>query len=141
MIPGRKQNKKSKQPIQLQYNYDNAIEPARTAEARKRRHKNHDKYSFNMNYRSKYLRLIAASVLATALAACGDTGEAESPADEFDVRIELPATADVTRSGELTLKVSDGKAPLTTDAFLLEGGGFCTYVLFSEHLMRILPSA
>lgn len=83
-----------------------------------------------MNRFTKYLRLIAASALAASLAACGGSEEEGSPTDEFDVRIELPATADVTRGGELTLEVSDGKAPLTTDSFLLEGGGFRTSALF-----------
>lgn len=79
---------------------------------------------------TKHLLSIAASALVAALAACGGNAADTTPTDEFDVRIVLPATADVTRSGELTLKVIDGKAPLTTDSFLLEGGGFRTSALF-----------
>lgn len=72
---------------------------------------------------TKYLFLIGTIALVASTAACGDTDADAAPTDDFDVRIELPATADVTRGGELTLKVRDGKAPLTTDSFLLEGGG------------------
>ena len=43
--------------------------------------------------------------------------------DDFDVRFELPATVDVAKGGELTFTVKEGKSPLTTDSFLLEGGG------------------
>ena len=43
--------------------------------------------------------------------------------DDFDVRFELPATVDVSKGGELTFTVKEGKSPLTTDSFLLEGGG------------------
>lgn len=83
---------------------------------------------------TKYLFLIGTIALVASTAACGDTDADAAPTDDFDVRIELPATADVTRGGELTLKVRDGKAPLTTDSFLLEGGGI-------SHLCPILRAS
>ena len=57
------------------------------------------------------------------LIACGDSNTDDAPTDDFDVRFELPATVDVSKGGELTFTVKEGKSPLTTDSFLLEGGG------------------
>ena len=57
------------------------------------------------------------------LIACGDSNTDDAPTDDFDVRFELPATVDVAKGGELTFTVKEGKSPLTTDSFLLEGGG------------------
>ena len=84
---------------------------------------------------TKYLFLIGTIALVASTAACGDTDADAAPTDDFDVRIELPATADVTRGGELTLKVGDGKAPLTTDSFLLEGGGNFAPLPHSEGIL------
>lgn len=69
----------------------------------------------------KYLVWIFAIV--PFLIACGDSNTDEAPTDDFDVRFELPATVDVSKGGELTFTVKEGKSPLTTDSFLLEGGG------------------
>ena len=69
----------------------------------------------------KYLVWIFAIV--TFLIACGDSNTDDAPTDDFDVRFELPATVDVAKGGELTFTVKEGKSPLTTDSFLLEGGG------------------
>lgn len=69
----------------------------------------------------KYLVLIFAIV--PFLIACGDSNTDDAPTDDFDVRFELPATVDVSKGGELTFTVKEGKSPLTTDSFLLEGGG------------------
>lgn len=69
----------------------------------------------------KYLVWIFAIV--PFLIACGDSNTDEAPTDDFDVRFELPATVDVAKGGELTFTVKEGKSPLTTDSFLLEGGG------------------
>ena len=69
----------------------------------------------------KYLVWIFAIV--PFLIACGDSNTDDAPTDDFDVRFELPATVDVAKGGELTFTVKEGKSPLTTDPFLLEGGG------------------
>ena len=69
----------------------------------------------------KYLVWIFAIV--PFLIACGDSNTDDAPTDDFDVRFELPATVDVAKGGELTFTVQEGKSPLTTDSFLLEGGG------------------
>ena len=69
----------------------------------------------------KYLVWIFAIV--PFLIACGDSNTNDAPTDDFDVRFELPATVDVAKGGELTFTVKEGKSPLTTDSFLLEGGG------------------
>ena len=69
----------------------------------------------------KYLLWIFAIV--PFLIACGDSNTDDAPTDDFDVRFELPATVDVAKGGELTFTVKEGKSPLTTDSFLLEGGG------------------
>lgn len=69
----------------------------------------------------KYLVWIFAIV--PFLIACGDSNTDDAPTDDFDVRFELPATLDVAKGGELTFTVKEGKSPLTTDSFLLEGGG------------------
>ena len=69
----------------------------------------------------KYLVWIFAIV--PFLIACGDSNTDHAPTDDFDVRFELPATVDVAKGGELTFTVKEGKSPLTTDSFLLEGGG------------------
>lgn len=69
----------------------------------------------------KYLVWIFAIV--PFLIACGDSNTDDAPTDDFDVRFELPATVDVVKGGELTFTVKEGKSPLTTDSFLLEGGG------------------
>ena len=68
----------------------------------------------------KYLVWIFAIV--PFLIACGDSNTDDAPTDDFDVRFELPATVDVSKGGELTFTVKEGKSPLTTDSFL-EGGG------------------
>ena len=86
----------------------------------------------------KYLVWIFAIV--PFLIACGDSNTDDAPTDDFDVRFELPATVDVSKGGELTFTVKEGKSPLTTDSFLLEGGGI-TSAPSSEHLLRVLPSA
>lgn len=69
----------------------------------------------------KYLVWIFAIV--PFLIACDDSNTDDAPTDDFDVRFELPATVDVSKGGELTFTVKEGKSPLTTDSFLLEGGG------------------
>ena len=69
----------------------------------------------------KYLVWIFAIV--PFLIACGDSNTDDAPTDDFDVRFELPATVDVSKGGELTFTVKEGKSPLTTESFLLEGGG------------------
>ena len=69
----------------------------------------------------KYLVWIFAIV--PFLIACGDSNTDDAPTDDFDVRFELPATVDVSKGGELTFTVKEGKSPLTTDSFILEGGG------------------
>ena len=69
----------------------------------------------------KYLVWIFAIV--PFLIACGDSNTDDAPTDDFDVRFELPATVDVSKGGELTFTVKEGKSPLTTDSSLLEGGG------------------
>lgn len=69
----------------------------------------------------KYLVWIFAIV--PFLIACGDSNTDDAPTDDFDVRFELPATVDGAKGGELTFTVKEGKSPLTTDSFLLEGGG------------------
>ena len=69
----------------------------------------------------KYLVWIFAIV--PFLIACGDSNTDDAPTDDFDVRFELPATVDVAKGGELIFTVKEGKSPLTTDSFLLEGGG------------------
>ena len=69
----------------------------------------------------KYLVWIFAIV--PFLIACGDSNTDDAPTDDFDVRFELPATVDVSKGGELTFTVKEGKSPLTTDSFLLEGAG------------------
>ena len=74
-----------------------------------------------MKYTIKYLVWIFAIV--PFLIACGDSNTDDAPTDDFDVRFELPATVDVSKGGELTFTVKEGKSPLTTDSFLLEGGG------------------
>ncbi|WP_418659127.1 calcineurin-like phosphoesterase C-terminal domain-containing protein, partial [Alistipes communis] len=79
------------------------------------------KLSFKMKDTIKYLVWIFAIV--PFLIACGDSNTDDAPTDDFDVRFELPATVDVAKGGELTFTVKEGKSPLTTDSFLLEGGG------------------
>ena len=74
----------------------------------------------------KYLVWIFAIV--PFLIACGDSNTDDAPTDDFDVRFELPATVDVSKGGELTFTVKEGKSPLTTDSFLLEGGGGISYL-------------
>lgn len=74
----------------------------------------------------KYLVWIFAIV--PFLIACGDSNTDDAPTDDFDVRFELPATVDVAKGGELTFTVKEGKSPLTTDSFLLEGGGGISYL-------------
>ena len=69
----------------------------------------------------KYLVWIFAIV--PFLIACGDSNTDDAPTDDLDVRFELPATVDGSKGGELTFTVKEGKSPLTTDSFLLEGGG------------------
>lgn len=80
-----------------------------------------EKKSFKMKETTKYLLWVFAVV--SLLIACSSNEEGETPADNFDVRFELPATVDVTKGGELTFTVKEGKSPLTTDSFILEGGG------------------
>ena len=74
----------------------------------------------------KYLVWIFAIV--PFLIACGDSNTDDAPTDDFDVRFELPATVDVSKGGELTFTVKEGKSPLTTVSFLLEGGGGISYL-------------
>ena len=69
----------------------------------------------------KYLVWIFAIV--PFLIACGDSNTDDAPTDDFDVRLELPATDGDSKGGELAFTVKEGKSPLTTDSFLLEGGG------------------
>ena len=74
----------------------------------------------------KYLVWIFAIV--PFLIACGDSNTDDAPTDDFDVRFELPATVDVSKGGELTFTVKEGKSPLTTDSVHLEGGGGISYL-------------
>ena len=67
--------------------------------------------------------LVWIFAIVPILIACGDSNTDDAPTDDFDVRFELPATVDVAKGGELTFTVKEGKSPLTTDSFLLEGGG------------------
>jgi len=99
--------------------------------------------SFKMKDATKhFFRMIALSVL---LVSCSSDDGGDTPADEFDVRLDLPATVDVVRGGELTFAVREGKAPASTDSFLLEGGGIshlCPIVSVSaEHLSIRLADA
>ena len=86
----------------------------------------------------KYLVWIFAIV--PFLIACGDSNTDDAPTDDFDVRFELPATVDVSKGGELTFTVKEGKSPLTTDSFLLEGGGIsylCTILRTSSESFTV----
>ena len=84
----------------------------------------------------KYLVWIFAIV--PFLIACGDSNTDDAPTDDFDVRFELPATVDVSKGGELTFTVKEGKSPIRSS---WRGGEFPTSAPSSEHLLRVLPSA
>lgn len=75
---------------------------------------------------TKYLLLLLAVV--SQFIACESNKEGGSPADNFDVRFELPALIDVTLGGECVFTVKEGKSPLGTDSFILESGTGVSYV-------------
>lgn len=75
---------------------------------------------------TKYLLLLLAVV--SQFIACESNKGGGSPADNFDVRFELPALIDVTLGGEHTFTVKEEKSPLSTDSFILESTTGVSYV-------------
>ena len=67
--------------------------------------------------------LLGVFAIFSLLIACNSKEGDETPADNFDVRFELPTTIDIAKGGEHVFTVVDGKAPATSDSFILEGGG------------------
>ncbi|WP_255417170.1 calcineurin-like phosphoesterase family protein [Proteiniphilum sp. X52] len=52
----------------------------------------------------------------------------ENIADEFDVQFELPALIDITQGGEYVFTVKNGKAPSSSDSFILESDAGISFV-------------
>lgn len=75
---------------------------------------------------TKYLWLVL--VVISQLTACGGKAGDDVPADSFDVQFELPALIDVSKGGECVFMVKGGKAPLTSDSFILESETGISYI-------------
>ena len=69
-----------------------------------------------------------ALVSALSLVACSGQDIGETPADDFKVQFELPASADVAKGGEYTFVVTDGEAPQTSDSFVMESEEGISYI-------------
>ena len=70
----------------------------------------------------RYLKLIFFSVAALVIAACSSEG-GQSLSDSFEVSFTLPSSIDVpSDTREYVFKVTDGKAPLISDVFMLTSG-------------------
>lgn len=79
--------------------------------------------------RFKYILLaLLLAFMPAAVVSCGGGSDDEpgtgtggsSSTGEFDVDITLPASIVATKGGDITLKVNNSKAPLTSDKVLLE---------------------
>lgn len=77
----------------------------------------------------KWTTLLLAVFGTMWLVACssGDD-DASSESAAFDVSFTLPASVDVTEGGTCVFTVKDGKAPLTSDSFVLESSAGISYV-------------
>lgn len=71
----------------------------------------------------KYLLLLAIVFQYTA---CSD--KEDKVVDDFDVQFELPGSIDISPGGEHIFKVKEGKAPASSDAFVLESDGGISFV-------------
>lgn len=76
----------------------------------------------------KLTTLLLAVFGTTLLLACSSNDDDVSQGDAFDVSFTLPASIDVTQGGTCVFTVKDGKAPQTTDSFVLESGEGISYV-------------
>lgn len=74
-----------------------------------------------------YLLLVLAAVSLCIACSSKDEG---SPADNFDVRFDLPTLINAAKGGEYTFTVPEGggNSPLTTDSFILESETGISYV-------------
>lgn len=72
----------------------------------------------------KYL-LLVITVVSLSIACSSTSKETE---EVFDVQFELPALVDVSKGGECTFTVKDGKQPQTTDSFILESDAGVSFV-------------
>lgn len=71
----------------------------------------------------KYLLLL---VIVFQYTACSD--KEDKPIDDFDVQFELPGSIDISPGGEHVFKVKEGKAPASSDTFILESDGGISFV-------------
>lgn len=59
------------------------------------------------------------SLISLTLAACSNDAGEDAAGDDFSVLFDLPQTAEVTKGGEYIFKVENGKAPISSDVFIL----------------------
>jgi len=78
-----------------------------------------------MKNNTKYLLLLL--VIAFQFITCGGK-EDEPVVNEFDVQFELPTLIEITKGGEYTFTVKNGKAPQISDSFIIESDAGVSYV-------------
>lgn len=78
--------------------------------------------------KSTSLLLTVLGVVVLLLACSSSSKSTSGPNDAFDVSFTLPASVDVTLGGTCVFEVKDGKAPLTSDSFVLESESGVSYL-------------
>lgn len=76
----------------------------------------------------KFTPLLLAVLGVVLLLACSSSDKETPAGDSFDVSFTLPASVDVTLGGTCVFTVKDGKAPLTSDSFVLESQAGVSYL-------------
>lgn len=71
----------------------------------------------------KYLLLLS---IVFQYISCG--GKEENIVDDLDVQFVLPSSIDISPRGEHVFNVKDGKAPASSDLFIIESDGGLSYV-------------
>ncbi len=79
-----------------------------------------------MKNSTKYFLLLFSMTLL--LFACDSKKESSSKASDMDVQFELPATLEVSKGGEYTFTVKDGKMPLQSDTFMVQSDQGLSYI-------------
>ncbi|OYP48673.1 hypothetical protein CIK97_09420 [Prevotella sp. P3-120] len=68
------------------------------------------------------------SLISLTLAACSNDAGEDAAGDDFSVLFDLPQTAEVTKGGEYIFKVENGKAPISSDVFILTSSDGISYI-------------
>ena len=81
------------------------------------------------------------SLISLTLAACSNDAGEDAAGDDFSVLFDLPQTAEVTKGGEYIFKVENGKAPISSDVFILTSSdgisNICPFVNISNESFTV----